>query len=281
MNQNLLFRHLAITLTALITFAAIANAHGPQMQVTNESGKIVTRRIILDGPYHSLTDEAELYVVPVEVTDGVTYARPNPELDSLTGVPKYISGPGLAYGMNVIDNSFQPFASDSVLSIEFADRLLKWSGSDFVDAGATELKAYRGSNPEITAPPENVAVTSDDTSSFDSVSISPISSDYNEEAHATVRYAFLGDGTELETLVEEGLYLATMRVTSTQADLDASDPYYFLLNHGGTSSDVSAAIASLGISSSRIQYVPEPTGFGPLLCIFVALLTWVRARHNR
>ena len=177
----------ACLLIDTLVLASTASAHGPQFQVTNDNGKIVTRQIIPDGPYDTVTDEKLLYLIPVRTTDGVTYARPNTATDALTGVPSFISGPGLAYGIDAVDSSFQSFAAETVLSIGFADPLLKWSGTGFEGAGATELKAYRGSDPSITEPAENFAVTSDDTTVFSAVSLSPIETDYGSEAHGTVR----------------------------------------------------------------------------------------------
>ena len=93
-------------------------------------------------------------------------------------------------------------------------------------------------------------------------------------------FAFLGDGVSLDSPVQEGLYLATLQVSSSQADLEASDPYYFLLDNGGAPGDISAAVSSLGLSASQVQYVPEPASWGAFGCGLIGLLNWHRARRR-
>src|SRR5687768_14825407 len=83
----------------------IAHAHGPQLQITNDSGKVVTREIRLEGPYSDhLSAAISAYVIPVRVQDDIAYVRPNQTVDTITGLPNYLSGPGLAHGYNVVDN---------------------------------------------------------------------------------------------------------------------------------------------------------------------------------
>jgi hypothetical protein len=235
--------------------------HGPQLQVTIDAGKITTREVILDGPYsESLTAPKSAYVIPIRSLNDIAYVRPNDALDSITGLPVYVSGPGLAYGYHVNDSSFPPFAAGSVFGIEFTSGLLRWDGTAFQDAGATELKAYRGSDPAITDPADRFAITSD-SGPYDSLSLSALTADYNAEAHGTVRYALLGDGSTVTSASQDGVYLASLRLTSSQSDLAASDPYYFVLHKNESLETVAAAVQSLGIDASRIQYVPEPSSW--------------------
>ena len=94
-----------------------ARAHGPQMQITNDRGQIITREIYLDGPYDRLSAEKSVYVIPVAMQDGIAYVRPNASVDTITGLPTYVSGPGLAYGYHhVAAGGFDAFAADSVLA---------------------------------------------------------------------------------------------------------------------------------------------------------------------
>src|SRR5262245_35974904 len=78
--------------------SAPARAHGPQIQLTGESGKIVPRRLILDGPYSTtLTPPTSVYVMPLAESGAVWYSRPNGHLLP-SGLPEFFSGPGFAYG---------------------------------------------------------------------------------------------------------------------------------------------------------------------------------------
>lgn len=139
---------LVFSLTILLSGKCVVFAHGPQMQITNDNGKIVTRNVIPDGPYSTqLTSPKLTYVMPLLDSNGVRYSRPNPELDALTQVPLFPSGPGLAYGFDLADGGTQAFAADSVLSVQLIAGLQRWNGSQFVDAGDTQLKAFRGSDP--------------------------------------------------------------------------------------------------------------------------------------
>ena len=127
----------------------------------------------------------------------VWYSKPNNAIDPITLLPAFPSGPGLAYGYDLADGGPQAFAADSVISVGFLDGLKLWNGAAFTDAGATELKAFRGSNANITTPAANFAVTSD-SGPFDSVSLAAVAANYGTdgaEVHSSFRWALLGDGT--------------------------------------------------------------------------------------
>ena len=141
----------ALALVAAL-FCSMAEAHGPQIQITNDNNKITTRRLVRDGPYsNSLTPTTSVYVMPLLPFDSVWYSRPNNEVDPITQLPAFPSGPGLAYGYDLADGGTQAFAAESILSIGFTDGFKLWDGAAFVDAGATQLKAFRGSNPNIAS----------------------------------------------------------------------------------------------------------------------------------
>jgi hypothetical protein len=141
------------------------------------------------------------------------------------------------------------------------DGLKRWNGSLFADAGATQLKGFRGSNASISSPPENFAITSD-VGPFDSVSLAAVAAGYGSdgaEVHGSFRFALLGDGSSPTSASPDGVYLLTMQVSSTQPGLNASDPFYFVLNKNAAAAGVAAAVHSLGISPSLVQWVvPEP-----------------------
>jgi len=239
--------------------ASTAFAHGPQIQITIDSNKLVTRQLHQDGDYSlALTAPKSVYVMPMADFNGAWHSRPNSA--TLAGIPKFPSGPGLAYGYDQADGGDRAFAAGSVLSVEFTDGLKWWNGSSFVDAGTTQLKGFRGSNPAIETPAANFAVTSD-AGPFDSVSLAAISATYDAEAHASLRWVLLGDGTSPTSASPDGVYLVSMKLTSTQGGLAASDPYYFVLNKNAASDAVAAAVKSLGVTTGLVQAVPEPGTF--------------------
>jgi hypothetical protein len=252
-----------VVATVVLMTAVSVFAHGPQIQVTNDGSKIVTRQLFLDGPYYNtLSASTSVYVMPVLDSGGVWYSRPNTTYDPLLEGPAFVSGPGLAYGYDLADGGPQAFAEGSVLSIGFTAPLLKWNGSTFVDAGATQLKAFRGSNVNVASPPENFAVTSD-AGPFDNVSLAAVAANYGSEGpdvHSSLRFALLGDGSSATSPLADGVYLLSMQLSSTQSGLAASEPYYFVLYKNAANEAVQSAVSTLGISASQIQWlaVPEP-----------------------
>jgi hypothetical protein len=255
-----------VVATSVLLAAVSAFAYGPQIQLTNDSGKIVTRQLIADGPYsNSLTAVKSVYVMPLLDFNGVTYSRPNSSIDPILGVPAFPSGPGFAYGYDLADGGAQQFEAGSVLSLAFTDGLKQWNGTSYVDAGATQLKAFRGSNASIASPPESFATTSD-SGPFDSLDLPAVAANYGAEVaevHTSLRFALLGDGADPLSVSPNGVYLLSMRLTSTQSGLIASDPYYFVLYKNAAPGVVLDAVNALGFSASAVQFadVPEPAVF--------------------
>jgi hypothetical protein len=239
-----------------------ASAHGPQIQTTLDSGKVVTRRLIDDGPYStSLTSPTSVYVMPLFQYLGVWQSHPNDSL--LPGdIPEFPSGPGLAYGYgyNAASNP-APFPIGSQFVLGFTAGLKAWNGAAFVDAGAIELEAFRGSGVNLV-----VARTSDvgpqANIKFPSV-LSPatgitFAADH-EEIHTSVSYRMLGDGSSTASALADGIYLASLEIGSTEALVTTSEPFYFVLSKNGSPTAIQAAVGSLGIDASRVQnLVPEP-----------------------
>jgi hypothetical protein len=239
-----------------------AHGHGPQLQITNDSNKIVTRELHVDGPYSAaLSPPKSVYVMPVLETGGVWYSQPNTTPSAtIPGAFEFLSGPGLAYGYDLADGGPQLFAAGSVFSVGFVDGLKLWNGSSFADAGATQAKAFRGSDVNITTPPTNFAITSD-SGPFDSLNMPSVAVGYGTdggEVHSTVRFALLGDGASSTSSSLDGVYLLRMQLSSTQAGLLASDPHYFVLYKNASTDTVNAAVASLGVDSSLVQFLPVP-----------------------
>jgi hypothetical protein len=142
------------------------------------------------------------------------------------------------------------------------------------------VKAFRGSTAEINSPAANFAVTSD-VAPFDTVALPAVAANYGAdgaEVHSSLRIALLGDGTSPTSVSADGVYLVSLQISSTQAALTSSDPFYFVLNKNAAWSTVVAAVNSLGVASSRQQWVvPEPE-CSLVACTFVAGLITVRGR---
>lgn len=271
------FKFCARSCALAILFAGSVQAHGPQIQVTaDQTGpttrKITTREILFDN-YTPLSSPKQLYVMPAFERQGVWYTGP----DS----PANYSGPGIAYGLD------HTFADNSVLSITFVDELLKWDGTDFVDAGSTDLQGYGGGS--LGSLGQLITPTSTATASASGSLAVALGTYTDPDSHATRRFRFLGDGTTVSagtglqtgtlpnTAPLDGIYLASFVLSSNEGGLDASDPYYFLIYKGAAWSDVMAASRSLGIAGSLIQGVPEPTS---LTLVGFGIVAWISRRST-
>jgi hypothetical protein len=193
----------------------------------------------------------------------VWYSRPNSSIDPILGVAAFPSGPGFAYGFDLADGGPQQFAAGSMISLTFTAGLKRWDGASYVDAGATQLKTFRGSNASITSPVENFATTSD-SGPFDSLDLPAVAANYGSEGaevHTSLRYALLGDGMDPLSVSPGGVYLVGMQLSSNQVGITASDPFYFVLYKNVASNVVLDAVNSLGVPVSAVQFadVPEPT----------------------
>jgi hypothetical protein len=185
--------------------------------------------------------------------------------------------------LDIADGGPQAFAPLSVLSIAFADGLQRWNGAEFVDAGTSQLKAFRGSNANIAGPLENFAITSD-TGPFDSLSLPAVAANYGAEGaevHNSLRFAMLGDGTSPTSPSPNGIYLLELQLSSTQAGLAPSDVYNFVLYKSAAIDQVVAAVRSLGYASAAVQWVtPEPHAAAIAACGLAALVTYPRCRRR-
>ena len=266
--------------------AATASAHGPQIQITDDGGKIVTRQLILDAPYsNSLTTVKSVYVMPLLDFNNVWYSRPNGSIDPILGVPSFPSGPGFAYGYDLADGGAQLFDAGSVISLGFTSGFKRWDGTNFIDAGAMQLKAFRGSSASIASPPENFATTSDG-GPFDNLALPTVAAGYGSEAaevHTSLRFALLGDGADPLSASSDGVYLLSMQLSSTQAGLIASDPFYFVLYKNDVSG-AALAVNSLGATAANVQWlsVPEPGLLGLSVTeLFVVFQIRIRTLRRR
>jgi len=278
-----MFLRISVCLLAAMV-AGGAAAHGPQIQVTLDGGTIVTRELLLDGDYStSLTNPKSVYVMALGATANVWYSRPNGALLP-NGIAEFTSGPGLAYGYgyNATTNP-QPFPVGSQFELTFTAGLKSWDGSAFVDAGATQFEAFRGTGVNLV-----VARTSD-AGPFQSIAfpstISPsagisFTAD-EEETHTSVSYRMLGDGASTTSALVDGIYLASFQLGNTASSVQDSDPYYFVLSKNAAVPDVVAATNSLGASAGQVQYllVPEPAA-ALLACCGALALVGIRSRRD-
>jgi hypothetical protein len=255
--------------------ATSAAAHGPQIQITADGGKLVTHELLLEGPYSDqLSSPASVYVMPVMENLGVWYTRPNTAINPALQLPKYYSGPGLAYGFGY--NSASPAAgieAGSVLRLSFNAGFKRWTGSEFGDAGSVELEAFRGSPAAPTA-----SARTSDAAPLGAIDFEPV--DYSREgaeSHQTLRFRLLGDGVSPLAASPDGVYLASLNLSTSQPNMGDSEPFAFVLNKRGGAAAVQAAIASLGVDPDRIQQVPEPGGL-PLAAVLFGAAPFARRR---
>jgi hypothetical protein len=267
-----------IVFFALILVAPyLAKAHGPQIQITGDTGKIVTRTLLPDGPYsNSLTAEKSVYVITVKENLGAWYLRPNGAINLATMLPEFYSGPGIAYGFGYdpANPTDVDFATGSVISLGFTDGLKLWNDATFQDACVTELEAFRGNFSAPTA----TAKTSD-LGPFASVATPAV--DYaadGDEVHSTIRFRLLGDGLSPLTSSPDGVYLASLQLTTSQVGIAASDPFYFVLHKNADRATIDAAVASLNLDPALVQIVPEPASRALAACGLALTIATLRRR---
>jgi hypothetical protein len=256
----------------LALVALPAFAHGPQIQLTRDNDTIATRRLFREAPYGSqLTPPTNVYVIPLLETGGVWYARPNNVPSStIPGIPTYLSGPGIAYGYDQEDGGPRDFAAGFRFELKLIDGLQWWDGTAFVDPGLEQIEAYLSSGtPAVTS--DLLTPATPATLAFGTVSAS-----YNAEAHSGTSYRLLGDGANGASASDDGVYLLSMVVASTEPGLAPSSPVYFVLHKNASAADVESAVSSLGVALSLVQYVPEPVT-APLL---TACLAWWASRAS-
>ena len=209
----------------------VAFAHGPQIQATVDSGKIVTRRLIGDGPYSTtLTAPTSVYVMPLfQDFSGVWLSHPNDA--RLPGnIPEFPSGPGLAYGYGFdATTNPAPFPVGSQFVLGFTAGLKSWNGASFVDAGATQMEAFRGSGVNLVVARTTDAAPFADIK-FPSV-ISPATgitfTADGAETHTSVSYRMLGDGSSTTSALADGIYLASLQVGNTNSGVADVGPVLF------------------------------------------------------
>lgn len=227
---------------------APAWAHGPQIQLTAEAGKIITRQVMIDD-YVPLTGATSVYVLPVAQVSNIWVVQP----PGTAG-----SGPGIAPGVGFVDAASHPFKTGNYTT-SLADGLKKWNGTSFVDAGDTQLQLYK------TVSGNPLTATTTDSGPFESLTF-PLTVN-SEESHSGMGFRFLGDGVSNTSALADGVYLLSLKIST--AGLAESDPFYFVLPKGVAPGEAGAATRAFaqqqGIGVGAIQAmtaIPEPTSLG-------------------
>jgi hypothetical protein len=239
-------RSCSIACAIIISLVQSVRGHGPQIQLTAEDGKIVTRQVMVDV-YSPVSPKTSIYVLPVAEVSNIWGVQP----PGTAG-----SGPGIAPGVGFVDAASHPFKSGAYAT-SIVDGLKKWNGSTFVDAGATQLQLYK------TVSGNPLTATTSDVGPYESLAYNLNVT--NDEAHTGMGYRFLGDGVSSASPLPDGVYLLSLKVTTT--GLTESDPFYFVLPKGATPAEARQATFALaqqqGIGADAIQAmaaIPEPTG---------------------
>lgn len=245
-------------LLAVIALAAApAWGHGPQIQLTAEGGKIVTRQVMIDD-YVPVTPATSVYVLPTAQVSNIWVVQP----PGTAG-----SGPGIAPGVGFVDAASHPFKTGNYTT-SLVDGLKKWNGASFVDAGDAQLQLYK------TVSGNPLTATTTDGGPFASLTF-PLTVT-SDEAHSGMGFRFLGDGVSNTSTLADGVYLLSLKVSA--AGLTDSDPFYFVLPKGVTPSEAGAATLAFaqqqGIAAGAIQAmtaIPEPASVALAGCALIGL----------
>jgi hypothetical protein len=254
-----------------------ASAHGPQLQITVDAAngnKITTHQVMLEEPYSSatgLTAPASVYVMqalPVSFV-GQPVSRVKPSSTQTFG-------PGFTYGYDQTLGGSRLFVGNLNLHLE---GLHIWDGTAFVATGSGKEQVG------LLQSSSNVNLDSVKTTASGGNLAIPISATYTADAHSSVRYTLLGDGLDPYAASRDGVYLATLQLSGTQASpsLTPSDSFYFILGKNVAAKDLTTVttsfISSQSISPALVQYVtsvPEP-GVA-LICIVGTVVLLVASR---
>jgi hypothetical protein len=251
--------------------AARTLAHGPQMQITNDNNKVVTRNVFAEEPYNTtLTSAKTAYVIPMMQTTALGGGL------EFAARPFYGSsqGPGLAYGLGwTLTPPVTTFPVGSNFRLTFTEGLKRWNGSAFVDPGAEHLEMYR-----VTS---NVIVDSAKTTDagpfqdLDTAAITAPTTTAQLDAHSSLRWRLLGPGGTSTESTQDGVYMIGLTLDNSDASIAPSDPYYFVFHKNAPLSEVQAAVSAQFPNSEVVQFVPEP---GSLCLASLATLALLRRR---
>ena len=257
---------------------AQALAHGPQIQIavdTNNGNKITTHKLMLDEPYSSaqgLTAATSIYVMPVLATSSLNPAQIVGRVKPTTSN----AGPGFTYGYDQTIGSTRYFAGNLNLQL---GGLQVWNGSAFVPTDGEQLGVLANSSSNVNAD------TFTTTPAGGSGSVT-INASYAADAHTSFRYTLKNGTDPAFSASDDGIYLATLQLSSTQASpsLAASNPFYFILSKNADVNTLNAVVgsfaASQGIGGSAVQFVAVPEPSSVVLAALLGLLS-TRRRPRR
>ncbi|MCG8406303.1 MAG: PEP-CTERM sorting domain-containing protein [Phycisphaerales bacterium] len=286
-------RQFAISTAAVLAVMTSAYGHGVQIQVTHDSvsGKIQTREVLSSSGSAptTISNLKRVYVMPLlPVLGGAGdgwYTRPEGALNAL-GFPIHPTGPGVMYqydsqipgtGWAFSGSSSLPNLENSQFGYQFASGLSEWNGSSFVDPGTEQLQMFSGDGTSV---PSSSALTSD-AGPFDAFSFSNISV-MGGNPHRSAGFRLFGDGVGSSlagpAAGDDGIYLASLLVTSTAAGVFDSDPIHFVMFKNASLASAITAAESLGFDPSLVEIVPEPSSLGLLLVTGSMALTRRRKR---
>jgi hypothetical protein len=290
-------------LNASFTVLAVASsvfAHGVQTQITFNptTGKIETRQVVAtstdvpaDFPYGLTTaPQARVFVMPLLVSqlplgDGY-YTRPTDVRNPITSAPLHASGPGLTYLFDYQDptsgwahtgSSTLPNLAGTSFTYTFVDGLKSWSGAAWTDAGTEQAQMIRNGGTGTFTPSTVNAITSD-VGPFASMPLTAISATApgaTSIPHSSLSFRLLGDGVSSTAASDDGIYLLSLRLSSTavygssNTPVGDSDPFYLVMYKNTSLADAAAAANSFamanGIPLAQVQLaVPEPATLGTI-----------------
>lgn len=270
-----------LTYVFVFVSASVCMAHGPQVQITFNpaTGKIETREIVdTESRPTEISGLKRVYVMPfMELSGGAGsgwYTRPDQTLNGF-GVPEHPTGPGITYqydeaaqlpgsGWSFSGSSTLPNLQGSNFGYRFNDGYKLWDGGSFVDPGVEQFQMFRGDGTTVPS----IMASTTDAGPFAAMALSTISSK-SSNAHHSVGFRMLGDGTSFgltgPAAGDDGIYLASLLLTSTASGVGTSEPFYYVIYKNTDPHAAVAAAESLGFSSDLIQVVPEPTSLVLLL----------------
>ena len=242
-----------LIVTTLALSPALVLAHGTQIPIAIEGGRIVTYEWGLGGDTTIAGKSRDrLFTIPLSeytatAANAGWYGTPQDDSDPLTSANSAFSHPGLAYGRSTFQNG-------TTLSVSFVQEASVWNGSSFGSTGGEMIQALRGGSLTATFPNW---VRSDGTSNGTGTSIAL--SGLNADSHSTIRWRMLDSTGSSTGMIEDGIYLAMLQISTDQIGVQSSLPYAFLFTKNASSTDIAAAEAFV---SANI--IPEPASLSAL-----------------
>jgi hypothetical protein len=206
---------------------------------------------------------------------------------TFTGTPAPIAGTGWALNGYTGSPALVNLSGKS-FGLRFTSGLRAWNGSGFVDAGNEQLQAFSGDATSAIVSTTPRALTDDattDNGAGPSFINTPVGTTWSNAPHFSWSFRILGNGVDDTVAPDDGVYLAQYRVYSNASDpggsttIGESDIVSLLLFKNASLTEQQAAVASLNLASSQVQYAytPEPASLVVMASVFTVLLKRRRA----